>query len=126
LDYDRVTVIEGNVFAAMGSRDPEEMWVKSHLAILISKTIEDRKLTPKAASQMMGVKKKALALLLHGRLRNVSTFELMVYLLRLGHDVEIMVRPKGKKKARNPERINLAEAFEYSIEASRIDLSNMR
>jgi predicted XRE-type DNA-binding protein len=63
----------GNVFADMGfsSAEVEELTIKSALINAIDGTIEQRKLTQKAAAQLCGTDQPTLSKVLRGRMESV-------------------------------------------------------
>jgi predicted XRE-type DNA-binding protein len=87
-------VRSGNVFADLGFAAPEEELARAALAHRIATIIEDRGLTQAEAAAIMGVNQpKVSELLMHGRLAGLSLERLARYLVALGQDVEIVVRP---------------------------------
>ncbi len=96
------TVGSGNVFADLGLPDSEELLAKAELAQQISAIIAERKLTQVDAARIMQVDQPKVSALTRGRLSEFSLERLMWFLVRLGRDVEIVVKPRsdGRKKAR--------------------------
>ena len=86
----------GNVFADLGLADPGEHLIKAGLVVKISRTIRRRHLTQAAAAQLMGIDQPKVSAMLAGRFRGYSVERLMRFLVALGHDVEIVVKP-GKR-----------------------------
>ena len=82
-----------NVFADIGFADPEEHLLKAQLVHRISTIMKERKLTQAAAAAVVGVKQPDISDLMRGQFRVVSVEKLMHYLVALGHDVEIVVKP---------------------------------
>jgi predicted XRE-type DNA-binding protein len=83
----------GNVFADLGFNEPEEELARAALAHRIAKIIEDRGLTQEEAAAIIGANQAKVSALLHGRLEGASLERLARYLIALGQDVEIIVRP---------------------------------
>ena len=98
----QVTRGSGNVFADMGMPNPEERLAKAQLAHAISRVIQERGLTQRAAAELMGVDQPKVSHLLRGRLSDFSTERLMGFLTGLGRDIEIVVKvpPRSRKKGR--------------------------
>jgi predicted XRE-type DNA-binding protein len=88
----------GNVFADLGLADAGEHLIKAGLVVRIDRSIRQRKLTQAAAAQLMGIDQPKVSAMLAGRFRGYSVERLMRFLVVLGHDVEIVVRP-GKRGA---------------------------
>lgn len=92
IDDIKVTHGSGNVYADLGLPDAEEMHIKAAIAYNIHKTIEKRNLTQTAAAKIIGVKQPELSNILRGRFRGVSIGRLLIFLNRLGHDVQITIQ----------------------------------
>ena len=113
-----ITTVTGNLFAAMGSKNAEELEVKSTLLSLIQRDFEAQKIGKKKAARLLDLNKKTAARLVRGQIRAFSTYELMEFVRRLGYNVEIVVEPRNARK--KPLRIDLAKAAEYSIKCERM------
>jgi predicted XRE-type DNA-binding protein len=83
----------GNVFADLGLADADEHLVKAGLVIRIGRIIRQRGLTQVAAAKLMGVDQPKISAMLSGQFRGYSVERLMRFLVALGHDVEIVVKP---------------------------------
>ncbi len=86
----------GNVFADLGLADPGEHLIKAGLVVKIGRIIRKRELTQAAAAQLMGIDQPKVSAMLAGQFRGYSVERLMRFLVALGHDVEIVVKP-GKR-----------------------------
>lgn len=84
----------GNVFADLGLADAEERLVKSKLAAALQRSMIELGLTQTAASTRMGIPQPKLSRILHGRFDGISEAYITEGLRKLGHDVEIRVRPR--------------------------------
>ena len=82
-----------NVFASLGIPEPDVELAKAALAIRIHRLAEHRCLTPEEAAQLLNVPTSDLPALFQGRLATCSLEQLLRFLMRLGDDVEILVRP---------------------------------
>ncbi len=89
----------GNVFADLGLADAGEHLIKAGLVVRIDRTIRQRKLTQAAAAQLMGIDQPKISAMLAGQFRGYSVERLMRFLVALGHDVEIVVRPRKRGTA---------------------------
>jgi predicted XRE-type DNA-binding protein len=94
----------GNVFADLGVADASEHLIKAGLVVKIDRTIRRRRLTQTAAAQLMGIDQPKVSAMLAGQFRGYSVERLMRFLVALGHDVEIVVKP-GK---RGPAELRVA------------------
>jgi predicted XRE-type DNA-binding protein len=86
-------VSSGNVFADLDFTEPEEELARAELAHRIATIIEDRGLTQAEAAALMGINQPKVSALVRGRLEGFSLERLTRYLIALGQDVEIIVRP---------------------------------
>jgi predicted XRE-type DNA-binding protein len=103
----KVTKGSGNVFADLGLPAPEERLVKAGLAAELTRAITARKLTQRAAADLMGIDQPKVSHLLHGRLAGFSTDRLLRWLTAFGRDVEIIVRTPARSR---PGRVRVHAA----------------
>lgn len=89
----------GNVFADLGLADAEEHLVKAGLVLKIDKAIRARRMTQAEAAGVLGIDQPKVSSLLRGQFRGYSVERLMRFLVALGHDVDIVVRPKRRGPA---------------------------
>lgn len=89
----------GNVFADIGLANAGEHLIKAGLVVRIDRVIRRRKLTQAAAAQLLGVDQPKVSAMLAGRFRGYSVERLMKFLVALGHDVEIVVKPRRRGRA---------------------------
>ena len=87
----------GNVFADIGFANPEREQLKAHLTLQIYRIIKSRGLTQVEAGAILGVKQPHVSALMRNRSGNFSVERLMDFLIALGQDVEITVRPTRKQ-----------------------------
>jgi predicted XRE-type DNA-binding protein len=83
----------GNVFADLDLPDAGEHIIKAGLVVKIDRTIRQRHLTQAAAAQILGIDQPKVSAMLAGQFRGYSVERLMRFLVALGHDVEIVVKP---------------------------------
>ena len=96
LEQERST---GNVFADIGVADAGEHLIKAGLVVKIDRTIRQRRLTQAAAAELMGIDQPKVSAMLAGKFRGYSVERLMRFLVALGHDVEIVVKPVKRGSA---------------------------
>ena len=89
----------GNVFADLGLDDAGEHLIKAGLVVKIGRIIRQRRLTQSAAAQLMGIDQPKVSAMLAGQFRGYSVERLMRFLVALGHDVEIVVKPRKRGPA---------------------------
>lgn len=88
------TPSSGNVFADLGLPKPDELLAKAELAARIIQEIARRRLTQSEAAAILGIDQPKVSALKQGKLSGFSIERLMRFLLALGRDIEITVRPK--------------------------------
>ena len=89
----------GNVFADLGLADAEEHLIKAGLVVKIDRIIRELGLTQAAAARAMGVDQPKVSAMLAGQFRGYSVERLMRFLVALGQDVEIVVKPRKRGAA---------------------------
>ena len=93
-----LTPSSGNVFADLGIDNPEEALAKAELTFQINKLIKEQGLNQKMAAEILGVDQPKISALARGRLEGFSIERLFKFLILLGQDVEIVLKPHDKKK----------------------------
>ena len=89
----------GNVFADLEIADAEAMLAKAELAQQIAVILQKRRLTQIQAAAVLGVDQPKVSALLCGRLSRFSLEKLLRFLLLLGTDVAITIRPRQKNRS---------------------------
>ena len=92
-------ISSGNVFADLGLVDAEEHLVKASPVLKIGQIIEQRGLTQTAAAKAMAIDQPKVSAMLAGQFRGYSVERLMRFLVALGQDVEIVVKPSKRGTA---------------------------
>ena len=83
----------GNVFADIGLPDATDHLVKAKLVFKIDMLMQQRGLKQSEAAALLGVRQPDISKMLHGDFRQFSVERLMRFLVALGQDVEIVVKP---------------------------------
>ena len=96
----------GNVFADIGLPNAEEHLVKAQLVYRISGLMKARGLKQVDAAKLLGVKQPDISKMLRGDFRQFSVERLMRFLVALGQDVEIVVKPH--RDTRRPAALKVA------------------
>ena len=86
----------GNVFADLGLAGADEHLIKAGLVVKIDRIIRQRQLTQAATAQLIGIDQPKVSAMLAGQFRGYSVERLMRFLVALGHDVEIVVKPRKR------------------------------
>jgi predicted XRE-type DNA-binding protein len=90
IDYE---VGSGNVFRDAGLRNPEQHLIKAQLMLKIDRLMKQRGMKQSEAAKLFGVKQPDISKMLNGDFRQFSVERLMRFLVALGQDVEIVVKP---------------------------------
>ena len=87
----------GNVFADLGVPNADEHFVKAQLVFKIDGIMKQRSLKQVEAARLFGVRQPDVSKMLCGEFRQFSVERLLRFLVALGQDVEIVVRPHRDK-----------------------------
>jgi predicted XRE-type DNA-binding protein len=92
----------GNVFADIGTKNPDQALAKAELARQIASIIQEQALTQSQAAELLHIDQAKVSALVRGRLSGFSTDRLIRFLNALGHDVEIRIKanPVAPERAR--------------------------
>jgi predicted XRE-type DNA-binding protein len=96
----KMTKASGNIYADLGFKNAEEHALKAELVRQISAVMKDQELTQTDAAHRLGIEQPDVSKLLRGHFRQFSVERLMRFLVALGQDVEIVVRPASARRAR--------------------------
>ena len=88
----------GNVFADLGMPNADEHFVKAQLVFKIDRIMKARRLKQVEAAGLLGVRQPDVSKMLRGDFRQFSVERLLRFLVALGQDVEIVVRPHRDKR----------------------------
>jgi predicted XRE-type DNA-binding protein len=83
----------GNVFADIDLPNASEHLIKAELVFKIDRLLKSKKLKQVEAAKLFGVKQPDVSKMLRGDFRQFSVERLMRFLVALGQDVEIVVKP---------------------------------
>jgi len=89
-------VSSGNVFADLGIPDAAELDIKVRLVVEIVRVIHARHLSQATAAHVLKINQPKVSALVNYKLDGFSVERLMTFLIALGQDVEIRIRPCGK------------------------------
>jgi predicted XRE-type DNA-binding protein len=96
-----VTSGSGNVYADLGYENPEEMLLKAHLVMLLSKAIKAKGLNQYQAAELLGIDQLKVSALVRGQFRGYSLERLFRFLNALDLDVEVNVKSKPEERKRS-------------------------
>lgn len=88
----------GNVFADIGLPDASDHLIKAKLVFKIDVLMQERGLKQSETAALLGVRQPDISKMLHGDFRQFSVERLMRFLVALGQDVEIVVKPHTSSK----------------------------
>ncbi len=94
IDYE---INEGNIFAAIGRKDADELVARSELLDEVGGLIEKSGLTQHEVAKKLGIKQSKVSMLINGHLSEFSTDTLLHYLSVLGCKVEIRLRKPQRR-----------------------------
>lgn len=89
----KVTEGSGNVFADIGLLDADQVFAKAELASLINRTIRERAYTQHEAAKILGVDQPRISALQRGKLTLFSFSKLAQFIVRLGNQIEMTIKP---------------------------------
>jgi predicted XRE-type DNA-binding protein len=96
----KITKSSGNVYADLGVRNTDEHALKAELVRRIAAVMKDQDLTQVAAARRFGIDQPDVSKMLRGHFRQFSVERLMRFLVALGQDVKIVVRPVPAARAK--------------------------
>lgn len=96
----KITKSSGNVYADLGIKNSEEHALKAELVRRIAFQLQSEGLSQTEAAKRLGIAQPDVSRMLRGHFQQFSTERLMRFLLALGHDVEIVVKPVPAGKAK--------------------------
>lgn len=75
----------------------DEHVIKAQLVFKIDTIIKNRRLTQQETADLIGVRQPDVSKMLRGEFRQFSVERLLRFLVKLNHDVDIVVRPHRAK-----------------------------
>jgi predicted XRE-type DNA-binding protein len=94
-----VFVGTGNVFRDLGFSDAGERQLRTELAMQLNELIVARRLSQAQAAGRLGIPQPHVSELKHYKLTRFSSERLLHFLTLFDRDVEIVIRPKRKRRA---------------------------
>ena len=98
-----------NVFADLNVQKPEEALTKAELARQIHNIIKKKKLTQEQAAIVLGIDQPKVSALISGKLSDFSLERLFRFLIELGQDITISVKPKSRAYKKGSIKIDTVE-----------------
>ena len=95
---EKVEAGSGNVFTDLGFADAGERRLRVQLAMRINELIAEGGLKQARAAELFGVPQPHVSELKNYKLSRFSSERLLRFLTQLDRDVEIVIRPKAKRR----------------------------
>lgn len=93
-----IEIGSGNVFTDLGFNDAGDRRLRVELAMRLNEVLAERELTQTKTAELLGIPQPHVSELKNYRLSRFSSPRLLHFLTRLDRDVEIVIRPKAKKR----------------------------
>jgi predicted XRE-type DNA-binding protein len=90
----------GNVFADLGLRNADQELLKAKLTLQIHKLLKEQGLTQEVVAKRLGTRQPHVSALMSLKPVSVSVGRLMEFLTILGQDVEVVVKPAKRHRAK--------------------------
>ena len=90
----------GSVYTGAGVQTPGEHALKAELLRQIAARLEAEGLTQTAAAERLGISQPDVSRMLSGNFRQFSVERLMRFLVTLGQEIEIRVRPAPTSRSK--------------------------
>jgi predicted XRE-type DNA-binding protein len=98
----------GDVFVDLGFADAGERRLRVQLAARVNELIAARRLTQNQAAAIFAISQPHVSELKNYKLSRFTSERLLHFLTLLDHDVEIVIRAKGKGRAAGSVRVLVA------------------
>ena len=98
--HETVEVGSGDVFVDLGFADASERKLRVQLAMRLNALIDEHGLTQTNAAAQFGISQPHVSELKNYKLTRFSSERLMRLITLLDQDVEIVIRPKARRRAR--------------------------
>ena len=96
--HEPVEYSTANIFADLGMPNAGEHLVKAQLVLKIDRIMKKRHLKQVEAARLFGIRQPDVSKMLRGEFRQFSVERLLRFLVALGQDVEIVVKPHRDMK----------------------------
>ena len=101
----------GNVFADLSLPNSQEKHTKVRLAVAINHILAERRLSQSRAARHLRINQPKISALSRYRLDGFSVERLMHFLVRLGCDIEIVIRLRAKPRSKKSPRVLVSAAW---------------
>ena len=93
MNEENIEVYEGsgNVFADLGLKDAEELYIRAKLGFQVLTILRDRKLEQGEVATLLNIEQPDVSLLMRGRFHHFSTESLLAFLKKLDQEVTLLI-----------------------------------
>jgi len=86
----------GNVFADLGLKDADELFMRGKIGIQVIRLLKQRNLRQREISQLIGIPQPEVSDLMNGDFQRFSEGKLMLFLKRLDTEITLHLRPRNR------------------------------
>ena len=85
----------GNVFADLGLKDADELFMRGKIGIQVIRLLKQRNLKQREVSQLLGIPQPEVSHLMNGEFQRFSEGKLMLLLKRLDTEITLHLRSRN-------------------------------
>jgi len=85
----------GNVFADLGLKDADEIFMRGKIGIQVIRILKQRNLKQREISQILGISQPEVSHLMDGEFQRFSEGKLLLFLKRLDTEITLHLRPRN-------------------------------
>jgi predicted XRE-type DNA-binding protein len=85
----------GNVFADLGLKDADELFMRGKIGIQVIRLLKQRNLKQHEISQLLGIPQPEVSHLMNGEFQRFSEGKLLLFLKRLDTEITLHLRPRN-------------------------------
>ena len=85
----------GNVFADLGLKDADELFMRGKIGIQVIRILKQRNLKQHEISQLLGIPQPEVSHLMNGEFQRFSDGKLLIFLKRLDTEITLHLRPRN-------------------------------
>jgi len=85
----------GNVFADLGLKDADELFMRGKIGIQVIRILKQRNLKQREISQFLGISQPEVSDLMNGEFQRLGEGKLLLFLKRLDTEITLHIRPRN-------------------------------
>jgi len=85
----------GNVFADLGLKDADELFMRGKIGIQVIRILKQRNLKQREVSQLLGIPQPEVSHLMNGEFQRFSEEKLLLFLKRLDTEITLHLRHRN-------------------------------